>query len=415
MKLLVLSATTGGGHMRAAQALKECVMCHEPDSEVMIIDAIQYISPILNKTVAGGYVYMAKNTPQMYGSMYKASDKETNPLNHTVTLATTQFGKRLLPLIDEFNPDILVSTHSFACEFAAGLKTKGLIDVPLVSIITDFAAHQTYLTDGVDAYVVSNQEMVNDMVSRGILRSRIYDFGIPVHQAFYQRCDRKALSEAEGLNPDIPTILIMAGSFGVTDVLKIYHKIVKSPVDFQIVVITGKNEKLFETFERYLRKLEVNNALYHMKNGVSDEEKLKLAFHTSRKLKASKPTRLLYYTDKVEQYMQMADLIVTKPGGLTVSEAIVSGLPMAIFKAIPGQEEQNASFLVGKGMAVRLEKKDSCTKMITRLFTEENLLADMKQAVQNFNRGNSAENLYNLMARIISEKSKEKTSENSQN
>lgn len=406
MKVLVLSATTGGGHMRAAQALKECIMRHEPDSEVMIIDAIQYISPILNKTVAGGYVYMAKNTPQMYGSMYKASDKETNPLNHTVTLATTQFGKRLLPLIDEFKPDILVSTHSFACEFAAGLKVKGLIDVPLVSIITDFATHQTYLTDGVDAYIVSNQEMINEMVSRGVLRSRIYDFGIPVHQAFYQRGDRKALLEAEGLNPDIPTILIMAGSFGVTDVLKIYHKIVKSPVDFQIVVITGKNEKLFETFERYLRKLEVNNAIYHMKKDVSEEDDAKLFMRASRKIKESKPTRLLYYTDKVEQYMQMADLIVTKPGGLTVSEAIVSDLPMAIFKAIPGQEEQNASFLVGKGMAVRLEKKDSCTKMITRLFTEENLLADMKKAVHDFNRGNSAENLYQLMVRIISEKSK---------
>lgn len=407
MRVLILSATTGGGHMRAAQALKECVMRHEPDSQIMIIDAIQYISPILNKTVAGGYVYMAKNTPQMYGFMYKASDKETNPLNHTVTLATTQFGKRFLPLIDEFKPDIMVSTHSFACDFAAGLKVKGLIDVPLVSIITDFAAHQTYLTDGVDAYIVSTQEMVNEMVSRGVLRSKIYDFGIPVHQAFYEKEDRRLLLQEEGLNPDVPTILIMAGSFGVTDVLKIYHKIVKSPVDFQIVVITGKNEKLFETFERYLRKLELNNAVYQMKQNASDEEKVKIKLRASRKIKASKPTRLLYYTDRVERYMQMADLIVTKPGGLTVSESIVSNLPMAIFKAIPGQEEQNASFLVGKGMAVRLEKKDSCTRMITRLFTEENFLADMKQAVHDFNRGNSAENLYNLMTEMISKKSEQ--------
>lgn len=391
--------------MRAAHALKECIMNHNADSEVMIVDSIQYISPFLNKTVTGGYVYMATKTPKMYGSMYKAADKDTNPITKTVEIASGQLSKKLLPLIEEFRPDIIITTHSFAAEFAASLKTSGEIDIPVVSIITDFATHQTYLTEGVDTYIVSTLEMVNEMVSRGVERSKIHDFGIPIKAEFYERPDKKVLLEEEGLDPAIPTILIMAGSFGVTDILKIYHKIVKSPVDFQIVVITGKNEKLYETFDRYLTKIELNNALCEIRNANADMKE-KTPIHASRKLKESKPTKLLFFTDEVERYMHMSDLIVTKPGGLTVSEAIASELPMAIFKAIPGQEEQNASFLVGKGMAMRIEKKDSCTKTITRLFTEEHLLEDMKQAVRDFCKGNSAENTYQLLVDMIKENEK---------
>lgn len=405
MRILILSATTGGGHMRAANALKEYILSQSPDSVIKISDTIQYISPLLNKAVTEGYVYMATKTPKMYGTVYKASDKNT-ALNKTVGMATNQLKKKLFPLVDDFKPDIIITTHAFATEIVTSLKNVGAINIPIISILTDFAVHKTYINEGVDAYILSSREMVDQMLERGVERVKLYPYGIPVKKEFFHDIDREKAFESEGLDPSIPTILIMAGSFGVTDVLKIYHKIVKSPCNFQIIVITGKNEKLYETFDRYLSKITLNNTLVEF----DSIQKPKSTSLISRHAKPSKPTRLLYYTNEVEKYMHMADLIVTKPGGLTVSEAIATGLPMGIFKAIPGQEEQNADFLVRKHMAVRLEKDKTCTQTITRLLTDKDELTEMKKAVQKFSKGNSAANIYILMQELV-----KKYSENSNN
>lgn len=392
MRVLILSATTGGGHMRAANALKEYILSQNPDAVIAIEDSLQYVSPFLNKAVTGGYVYMAKNTPTMYGSVYHSADKNS-PINKTVELTTSYLKKRLYPLIQDFKPDIIVSTHPFSMEMATALKQRGLINLPLITIVTDFAIHRTYISDGIDAYIVSSREMVDEIVERGVQRVRVYPYGIPVKQEFYKDIDRTAAFESEGLDPELPTILIMAGSFGVTDILKIYHKIVKSPEDFQVIVITGKNEKLYDTFERYLRKLTIKNTLAEIKEMKKPKSR--------SSIKASKPTKLLYFTDEVEKYMHMSDLIVTKPGGLTVSESIAVGLPMAIFKAIPGQEEQNADFLIGENMAVKLEKNNSCTAVITDLLSHREKLDEMRTAIHNFSKGNSAANIYLLMLELL--------------
>ena len=142
MKILILSATTGGGHMSAANALKNYIMSVESDAEVNIIDAIQVVSPTLNKVVTGGYVYLATKTPKMYGGIYKTSDKDTS-LNKAVNIATSQIGKKLLPIIEKYQSDVIITTHAFASEMAAMLKGDGEIDIPVVSIITDFAPHKT--------------------------------------------------------------------------------------------------------------------------------------------------------------------------------------------------------------------------------------------------------------------------------
>lgn len=380
--------------MRAANALKEYIMSKDKDAVVVIEDAIRYCSPFLNKAVTGGYVYMAKNTPLMYGMVYKTTDK--TPISKTMTITTSILEKYLMPLIEDFSPDIVVTTHAFSAEIITGIKVKGLINIPIISIVTDFAIHQAYISKGLDAYIVSSREMIGQIVERGADESSIYPYGIPVKQEFYQPIDRAAAFESEGLDPDVPTVLIMAGSFGVTDILKIYHKIVKSPENFQVIVITGKNEKLYDTFEKYLRKITMHNTLA----AIRDELSPKTGQQKPRPRKPAKPTKLLYFTDEVEKYMHMADLIVTKPGGLTVTESIATNLPMGIFKAIPGQEEQNADFLVSKNMAVRLEKNNTCTTTITDLLRNREKLDSMKEAIRTFAKGNSAANIYNLMLEL---------------
>ena len=405
MRVLLLAATIGGGHMRAATALKEYILRHDPSSVVKIYDAIQYVSPLLNRAVTGSYEYMAKKTPQLFGGFYKSSDKNT-PINKTVEVATSGLRKRLLPLLQEFRPDIVVTTHSFATEMITGLKIKEDLHFPVISIVTDFAVHKTYINEGVDAYILSSTEMVNQMIMRGQPKEMLHVFGIPIKSEFLEKRDMAKAFEEEGLNPDLPTILLMAGSFGVTDVLKIYHKVVKSEADFQIVLITGKNEKLYETFEKYLSKIDINNTMYEIARlypTAKQQASKSSSLHHARQLKPSKPTKLLYFTDEVEKFMQMSSLILTKPGGLTVSEAIATGLPMAIFKPIPGQEEQNADYLCRNGMAVRLKNDKTCTETITDLLTHPEKLKAMRQAIASKNNGNSAAKIYALMQRLIAD------------
>ncbi len=402
--------------MAAANALKEYILSKDPDSVIEIADTLEYVSPLLNKAVTGGYVYLVRNQPKMYGSIYNNADKSDTTVNKTIDITTSTLRNKLRPLLDDFKPDIIVSTHAFAAEMVTSLRSHINFEIPIISIVTDFAVHQAYISEGIDAYIVSSREMVSDAVSRGLDRVRIYPYGIPVKQGFYHPIDRKAAFESEGLDESVPTILIMAGSFGVTDVLKIYHKIVQSPVDFQVIVITGKNEKLYNTFDSYLRKITINNTLLEYKEMMKASKPVKPVkpqkaakakpvkpkpSSTSKHMKPAKPTKLLYYTDQVQKYMHMSDLIVTKPGGLTVTESIASELPMAIFKAIPGQEEQNADFLVGKNMAVRLKKDATCTKTITELIGNKEKLEEMKTAIRSFSKGNSAANIYLLMQELI--------------
>ena len=362
MKILILSATTGGGHMSAANALKNYIMSVESDAEVNIIDAIQVVSPTLNKVVTGGYVYLATKTPKMYGGIYKTSDKDTS-LNKAVNIATSQIGKKLLPIIEKYQSDVIITTHAFASEMAAMLKGDGEIDIPVVSIITDFAPHKTYINENVNAYIVSSREMVEDMVARGVPREKVYPFGIPVKQEFYNEVSRRDILIEEGLDPNLKTVLIMAGSFGVTDVLKIYHNIVNAEPDFQVILITGRNEKLYETFDRYLSKTILQNALIAEFN--SEQEHLFKTVKKPRKPKPSKP--------------------------------IASDLPIAAYKPIPGQEEQNVEFLTAKNMAVRLIKGKECTNTITELLTDDTILEDMRASIKRYSKGNSSENIYRLL------------------
>lgn len=216
-----------------------------------------------------------------------------------------------------------------------------------------------------------------------------------------------------GLNPNLRTLLLMAGSFGVKDIFKIYRDIVETKTDFQIVVVTGRNKKLFDEFESMIdRSYEENER--NLESGKYDdfdddqryEDESITENRESNKFYAGnsgiKPTKLLYFVDNINEYMYIADLIVTKPGGLTVSEAIASALPMAIFSAYPGQEEDNAVYLERNNMAVRLPKKKS-GQAVHDLLLNPDKLDFMKRACQQNYRENSAGRIIELAERLVKE------------
>ena len=396
MKILILSASTGGGHMAASAAVKSYILSKEQDANVEIVDTLEYISPLLNKTITEGYVYLATKTPKVYGNMYRSANKE-RMLNSVLSGFNGLFGKALLPLLAEFNPDVIITTHPFSTEMVSDLKQLGKVKVPLLCIMTDYAPHKTWINPGVDSYVVSNEGMVDVMVQMGAPRELIHPYGIPVDGAFYTKKDKAAIISEMGLDPNIPTILIMAGSFRVTNILRIYHNIIKIELDFQIIVITGRNQRLYDAFAKILQKQ--NEAKPRRKVRIwEDGSEVKTV---PLKEKPKKPTKLLFFTKEVYKYMQISDLIITKPGGLTVSEALACNLPMAIFDAIPGQEEENADFLIDNNMAVRIQKGSSCADTIYNLLANRDQLEKMKQSCQTFDKSKSSENIYQEILNLM--------------
>ncbi|CUO23270.1 glycosyltransferase [Clostridium sp. NSJ-49] len=369
MNILILSASTGGGHMRASRAIENYMSEHDKSANVKIVDSLLYINPILNKTVTSGYVYLATKTPKIYGKIYELTNKEDRWISF-VNRLNYLFANKLLPLIDEFKPDVIITTHPFPTEMVSILKAKELVNIPLVCIMTDYAPHKTWVNQKVDAYIVSNDDMVKEMSKIGVREEVIYPYGIPIEQVFFEKKDKDLVLNELELNPNLPTILMMAGSFGVTNVFKIYEDIINIDREFQVIVITGKNQKLYDEFAKVINKSE-------------------------------KHTKLIYFTDEVNKFMQAADIIITKPGGLTITEALASNIPMAIFDAIPGQEEENAEFLINHNMAIKLEKNQSCDKLIEELLMNKEKLNNMKEACRSFDKNDSSKNICALINELV--------------
>ena len=384
MKILILTAATGGGHLRASSALKSYILETQEDCEVEIVDTLKYISPLLDKTVTEGYEAMAKRTPKLFGSLYKSTNRGKSK---TTYFFCNIFRKYLMPLVEEFRPDAIISTHPFATEMISLLKEDGKITAPLICVMTDYGPHRAWIHPYVDSYIVSNEGMVDTMAKMGAPREKIHPYGIPVEESFYEKMDRAEVLRQLGLSPDKPTVLIMAGSFGVSNILRIYNNIIKVDLDFQIIVITGKNERLYEAFN----KLIIRNA------------RQKPLRHVSVKLKPkpSKPTKLLYFTNEVHKYMQISDLIITKPGGLTVSEALACNLPMAIFDAIPGQESENADFLIDNNMAVKIQKGSACSEAIYDLLSNQERLEEMRRSCSAFDKSSSGPKIVNEIQELV--------------
>ncbi len=366
MKVLIFTASTGGGHKRAAAALKEYFETHA-GAEVMVKDGLELGGRLYNGFVVNGYYFVAKHTPKFFGAIYRSSDKKS-PMNGLCNSINNTRKKSLLPVINSFSPDVIISCHSFVTTMLGELKKKKLIDVPVISLITDFKAHLTYISEGVDHYVVSSPEMVDDFKRRyGVERDKVHPFGIPVFERFAAKTDKRELRKKLGLDQDKKTVLFMAGSFGVASVMVFYKEIASKLDDCQVVVITGNNKKLYDEFEKV----------------------------------ALKNTKLLMFVNNVEDYMHSSDLIITKPGGLTVSESLQCRLPMAIYSAYPGQETDNAEYLCSKGAAVVLDKNPA--DVVRGLISNENSLEKMRRNCEKIYEGHSSEKILNLIKSIITE------------
>ncbi len=373
MRILIFTASTGGGHKRAAAAIEAKIKSISPETEIKVVDAMKAIGKVYDKTVCGGYHFMATKIPKVYGKCYRITDRK-NLVYKAVMSSNTMMAKKLLETIDEYSPDIVIICHPFVTTMISKLRRQGKTNVKAISLITDYDAHRTYIVPKIDAYVLAEPQMADKLINTyGVDEKIIYPLGIPIFDSFTQPFSKEEICKREGLDPNVPTVLLMAGSFGVTGVLDFYKSLAEKGKDLQFIVITGRNIKLFGHLEKLIDDM-----------GMQDN------------------TKLLYFVKNVQDYMHISDLIVTKPGGLTVTESLACGLPLAVYSAFPGQERDNADFLVRENAAVMLDSKKGAEQIIDLLNSPERL-EEMKKNCRKLSIADSAENIFRLAQKIYSE------------
>lgn len=371
MDILFLSISMGAGHMKAAEALKEYVESAWPGSRTMIVDTLKYANPIFDKLVVGGYLNTLKKTPQLYGKLYEIAGTGEN-INDLSKALNRMLSFKILQLIQDFNPSVIVCTHPFPMHMVSDLKEKSRIRTPIVAILTDMVVHSLWVHDNADAYIVANEYMKKELAGKGVPEETIHAFGIPVSPSFIRRSSRMELCRELGLQ-NRQTVLMMGGSLGFGEVQSTFVSLINASRDLQIIAITGTNEKL--------RKQLLD---------CCPEPK--------------KHVHILGFTHRVADYMEVSDFIVTKPGGMTVSEALVKELPILIISPIPGQEEGNAHFLVNSGVAARLLPSDSIDSILSQIADNPLRLRHMKEMARFLARPDACSRIVSLLEDLTAKK-----------
>ncbi len=370
-KILIFYASYGGGHLSAANSIKQCIDDNFKDCETKLVDCMEYVNRPVNKITTTAYKELAKKFPWAWGEVYSHSQK--GPLAHISSASNNLLAKKLLKLLKEYQPDIVISTHPFGSQMVSYLKRKALVDCKLATIMTDFAPHDQWLVgkDYVDYYFVSHEKMRQELINSNVAENTVFATGIPLSNRFLMHFDKDEIMKSMGLNPDKRVILFFGGGefgLGRDKTVKILNSFITHVKNHQIVAIAGKNEKMKIAFDKLVA--ETNSESF---------------------------VKVLAYTKQVPELMSISDLVVTKPGGLTTTESLASGLPIVAINPIPGQEEENAKFLEDEGVAIWLKKNDDYDKIIADLLSDEDKLHQMKVNTKLLAKKNSTRDICDII------------------
>ena len=355
MKVLFLSVTAGQGHNQTGKAVMECL--REKNIDCAMLDTFEYISPVLQESISQGYLISTKLTPALYGRIYRMAEKlEKNNVKMSVNRLTNSiWAKKLICYIIGYDPDVIVCTHIFAAQILTQIRRKGL-RAKTIGIITDYTIHPFWEEADLDYYVIANEMLTRKALKKGLPEDRLKPFGIPIYKKFAEKMPVEEARDALKIeNRD--TVLVMSGSMGYGNVGKIIKQVDRLDLNYQILSVCGSNEALKEK----IGGLHVNRKIYNYG-----------------------------YVGSVDVMMDASNCIVTKPGGLTVSESMAKGLPMALINPIPGQEDRNVEFLLNNGLAMKITNTFPADEAVYQLLSNTEKVRTMVSRIDNMARPNSS-------------------------
>ncbi|SHJ47109.1 MGDG synthase family glycosyltransferase [Paramaledivibacter caminithermalis] len=363
-KVMILTASTGGGHNQAANSLEAIYKAH--GNEVVIVDFLKVTGKAVEKLVIGGYSIICSNMPYIYKGLYKYyNNKELDSGISNYGLKI--FEKKIYKKIIKESPVLIVGTHAFIVEIICKLKKKENLSIPFISVITDFKAHRFHMNSCVDAYLTANEYTKLDMIKRGVREEKIYAHGIPIKKEFLKKNNNQEQKANKAF-----TILLMGGSNGSKRIETVLKELINCKNAIRVIVVCGINKVLM--------------------NSIKSKYPARIG---------NKEIILYGFTNEIPKLMKESNLIISKPGGLTVSEAIVSNIPMLIPYMIPGQEEENAAFLVESGGAKIINNMNSLKKEVDYLIDRPYVLNTMKLNMQKLSTNYTLDNIVKISDRLI--------------
>ena len=349
--ILVLHASVGAGHTRAAKAVAAALALESPETRTVVVDALDLARPLFKRVYGKGYLDLVEKAPALFGYLFELTDRRPSPrgFGDRLRRAVQRWGaSELVDMLAGGGWDAIVNTHFLAPELVAALSRAGKLNVPQLTVVTDYDAHRIWVHDPTERYCVASPVAAASLRGHGVAASAITVTGIPVDPAFSIPIDRDAARRSFGLSGGYPIVVQAAGGHGVGPLEEVYRALLASTVPSEIVVVCGRNEA--------------------GRKGL-----------TKIRPPSRHRVKILGFTDRMRDLMAVADLLVTKPGGLTVSEALACGLPMALVSPIPGQEERNSDYLLENGAAVKANAPAALTGKIESLLSSEARLAEMRR------------------------------------
>lgn len=366
-KILIFYGSYGGGHLSAAKSIRDYIEKNYSDSQVELVDCVEYVNKLFNKLTTKAYKDFSKNARWIWKHLYY--DSESGSLSRICNTINRLMAIKLNRLIQEFQPDLIISTHPFSSQMCAILKEKGKLNCKVATILTDYAPHNQWLvkSEFIDYYFVAQQGMVDDLVSRGVNKDKIHVTGIPLSSRFLQSYNKQKILEDYGLTSDKNTILFFAGGefgFGKDKTFNRLKAIIDNLPNLQVVAVAGRNAKMKERFDELVKTTRTESNV-----------------------------KILSFTNQVPELMSVSDLVITKPGGLTTTESLASGLPLIIIDPLPGQEEENAEFIENSGAGIWVKDSDNIETILLNIFNNPDKLENMKSKARLIAKKNSTQNI----------------------
>ena len=362
-RVLLLSASSGAGHVRAAQALEKAFTARG-DCRVEHVDVVQYVSKVFQRLYDKTYINMVRRAPELMGVLYDRTDKPWGKMRRRLAIDRLHT-QPMIRMLKRVQPDLAIATHFLPAEIMAWLIAKKKLPARSAIVVTDYDVHALWLCRTVDRYYVAIPEAAEYLGRIGVPRGIIRVTGIPVDPLFASEVDRTAARKHLKLDATSPVILIAAGGYGIGPVERLVRDLLALQKPWQIVAIAGKSEPVKKKLE------DIAARAGNLPSGAA---------------------RLcpVGFTREMDQHMAAADLLVGKAGGLTTSEALARALPMALIEPIPGQEERNADHLLEEGAAIRCNNLPAAAWKIAGLLNDTQRLARMKEAAHRLGRPNAA-------------------------
>lgn len=375
MKIFIIHAPAGAGHKSATLAIKDAFDKANTGHDVRVIDSLEYANRFFRRSYVWGYNFMVSRAPFLWTfSFYFTDFKPLRPLIRSARRMINFInGHKLYSFIRKEKPDCIVATHFFATEIISNLKMSKLYDGKLITCVTDYGVHDFWISSQVDIYVVASEYTKNELIDKGIQAERIRVLGIPVQEKFTKRMERREAAEKIGIKEDLFTVLIIGGGLGVGPIPQMVETIAGTSEPFQLIVVCGKNEGLLRRIEEIAKNSKI-------------------------------PVKPYGFTDKVNELMDASDVMISKPGGLSISEAMVKGVPVIVNTFIPGQEENNLMFLEKHGVGIGVKTVEETLEKLESLYRSKPTLEAMREKAKQLGKPSSASDIVLLVLETVEKK-----------